>query len=152
MVVEMGIRTSPWLAVRSYLEIARIVRRTHYAFYAGEKHTFVPATSVLPSVLQHNVKGSPPTSTLLTQLLLRVSQNRTVPSDEHLASSNSRTGLNRTFSTAWPWPRSSVCERGLMRSGFHIRTVLSLAPVAIRPPDAFQEIVRWLCEEREVSA
>ena len=114
--------------------------------------TFVPARSVLPSVLQLIVKGSPPTSSFATHVLLLVSQNRTVPSEEQLASSNSRTGLKRTFSTACPCPRSSVWLRGLVRSGFHMRTVLSLAPVAIRLPDAFHEIVRWLCGEQRVSA
>jgi hypothetical protein len=70
--------------------------------------TLVPARRTLPSVLQLRVNGSPPTSSFDVQLLLRVSQNRTVPSDEQLANSNSRTGLNSTFSTAWPCPLNSV--------------------------------------------
>ena len=109
-----------------------------------EVSTFVPASSTLPSVLQARVNGSPPTSSFAIAFFVLVSQNRTVPSPEQLASSNSLTGLKKTFSTVWPCPFSSVWLRGLVRSGFHIRMVLSLAPVAINPPETFQEIVRWL--------
>lgn len=90
------------------------------------------------------MNGSPLTSSFVIAVFVLVSQNRTVPSPEQLASSNSLTGLNDTFSTVCPWPFSSVWLLGLVRSGFQMRIVLSLAPVAINPPEAFQEIVRWL--------
>jgi hypothetical protein len=91
--VEMGIRTSPYANVSP----ATVIRgQSKYVV------TFVPASSVLPSALQVSVNGSPPTSSFVTHVLLRVSQNRTVPSEEQLANSNSRTGLKSTFSTACP--------------------------------------------------
>ena len=101
------------------------------------------ATSTLPSTLQANVNTSP-TSRVEVHALLRVSQNRTVPSPEQLANSNSLTGLNSTFSTADPWPSSFVWLLGAVFSGFHTRIVLSVDPVAICDPDAFHDIVRWL--------
>jgi hypothetical protein len=112
--------------------------------YRRVSHTFVPASNTLPSTLQLKVKGSPPTSSLLTHSFERVSQNRTVPSEEQLANSNSLTGLKRTFSTPCPWPLNSIWLRAEVLSGFQMRMLLSLAPVAISPPDAFHEIVRWL--------
>ena len=110
--------------------------------------TFVPASKTLPSVLHAKVKGSPPMSSLDMQVFVRVSQNRTEPSLEQLASSNSRTGLNLTFSMAAVCPLNSTWLFGFVLSGFHTRMVLSLAPVAIRPPEAFQLIVRWLCDHQ----
>src|ERR1700761_9031992 len=85
------------------------------SFQGRESQTFVPARRTLPSTLQLSVNGSPPTSSLLTQTVVRVSQNLTVPSEEQLANSNSLTGLKRTFSTACPWPLSSIWLRGLVR-------------------------------------
>jgi hypothetical protein len=104
-------------------------------------HTFNPTTSTVPSMLQANVKASPPTSSFVVHVLLFVSQKRTVPSPEQLASSNSLTGLKSTFSTPWVCPLSSIWLFGWVRSGFQTRIVLSVAPVAIWDPVAFHAIV-----------
>ena len=106
--------------------------------------TFKPTTTTVPSTLQANVNASPPTSSFVVQVLFFVSQNRTVPSLEQLANSNSLTGLKSTFSTPCVWPLSSIWLLGCVRSGFQTRTVLSVAPVAICDPVAFQAIVLWL--------
>ena len=96
-------------------------------------------------MLQAKVKASPPTSSLVLHVLLRVSQNRMVPSLAQLANSKSRTGLNSTFSIAWVWPFNSIWLFGAVLSGFQTRIVRSVEPVAIRVPVAFHDIVRWLC-------
>jgi len=106
--------------------------------------TFLPTTIVLPSADHERVKASPPTSKRLTHVLERTSQKRTVPSVEQLASSASRTGLKRTFSTGAECPRSSVEYLIAGRSGFHIRSVRSAEPVAISWPVGFQANVRRL--------
>ena len=72
------------------------------------ERTFKPTIKTLPSTLQARVKASPPTSSFVVHVLLLVSQNLTVPSLEQLASSNSLTGLKRTFSTACVWPFNSI--------------------------------------------
>lgn len=106
--------------------------------------TFLPTTMVLPSADHERVNASPPTSSLLTHVLDRTSQKRTVPSAEQLASSASRTGLNRTSSTAAECPRSSVEYRTAGRSGFQMRRVRSAEPVAISCPAGFHAKVRRL--------
>lgn len=106
--------------------------------------TFVPATRTLPSTLHDRVRMSSPSWSVWVQDLLRVSQNLTVPSLEALASSNSCTGLKRTFSTWLVCPSSFIWLFGWFRSGFHTRIVLSFEPVAICEPDAFHAIVRCL--------
>lgn len=119
-------------------------------------HTFFPTSTTFPSALQLIVKHPPstpcpPTSTLLTQFLLLTSQNRTVPSLLQLATSDSRTGLNATFSIPPVWPRSSVLYFTFERSGFQIRSVRSAEPVAISVPVGFQDRVRRLEERRKDS-
>lgn len=101
----------------------------------------------MPSTLHESVKGSPPMSSFEVAFLLRVSQKRTVPSAAQLASSNSRTGLKSTFSTVKVWPFNSVWARELVLSGFQTRIVLSEAPVATSPPEAFQDMVLCLLPE-----
>lgn len=130
--VDIGINVSFW----SYQHDSSSVDDT--------VHTFNPTTSTVPSMLQANVKASPPTSSFVVHVLLFVSQKRTVPSPEQLASSNSRTGLKSTFSTPWVCPLSSIWLFGWVRSGFQTRIVLSVAPVAIWDPVAFHAIVLWL--------
>lgn len=98
----------------------------------------------VPSTLQAKVNASPPTSSFVEHVLFFVSQNRTVPSPEQLANSNSLTGLNSTFSTPCVCPLSSIWLFGCVRSGFQTRMVLSVAPVAICDPVAFHAIVLWL--------
>ena len=95
----------------------------------------------VPSTLQAKVNASPPMSSFVEHVLFFVSQNRTVPSPEQLANSNSLTGLNSTFSTPCVCPLSSIWLFGCVRSGFQTRMVLSVAPVAICDPVAFHAIV-----------
>ena len=118
--------------------------RSHRCLPSRRRPTFLPTTIVLPSADHDIVKASPPTSNLLTHVLERTSQKRTVPSAEQLASSASRTGLKRTFSTAPEWPRRSVEYRKFGRSGFQMRSVLSAEPVAISWPVGFHARVRML--------
>jgi len=67
-----------------------------------------------------------------------------VPSLEQLASSESLTGLKRTFSMPAEWPRSSVEYLTCARSGFQIRSVRSAEPVAMSWPVGFHASVRIL--------
>lgn len=75
-----------------------------------------------------------------------MSQNLTIPSVLQLASSFSLIGWKATRSSdvaaVAPGVRSSVEFFTFVFSGFHIRNVLSAAPVAMNVPDAFQLIVR----------
>ena len=103
-----------------------------------------PTTRTVPSTLHESDIASPSMSSFVVHVLLFVSQKRTVPSLEQLASSNSLTGLYSTFSTEWLWPLSSICCFGWGFSGFQIRIVLSVAPVAICVPVKFQDMVLWL--------
>lgn len=104
--------------------------------------SFLPAMRILPSADQDIVNASPPTSRRLTQVFDRTSQNLTVPSVEQLASSESLTGLNNTFSMPAEWPRSSVEYLTAGRSGFQMRRVRSAEPVAMSCPVGFHAIVR----------
>lgn len=115
--------------------------------YSLPSLTFLPTINTRPSADQDSVNASPPTSRRLTQVLERTSQKRTVPSVEQLASSDSRTGLNVTFSTPAEWPRRSVEYLTAGRSGFQMRRVRSADPVAINWPVGFHARVRMLYEE-----
>jgi hypothetical protein len=106
--------------------------------------TFLPTISTLPSADQDNVNASPPTSRRLTHVFDRTSQNLTVPSVEQLASSESLTGLNNTFSMPAEWPRNSVEYLTAGRSEFQMRRVRSAEPVAMSCPVGFHAIVRIL--------
>ena len=105
-----------------------------------------PATISVPSGLHANVKGISPTLTSPTLAFVRISQNLTMPSVPQLASSFSLMGWKATRSRlvemVAPCMRSSVEFLTLVFSGFHIRSVLSAAPVAMKVPDAFQDSVR----------
>jgi uncharacterized protein with NAD-binding domain and iron-sulfur cluster len=103
---EMGINVSSW--VRCVLGGCFCFCDPGTGLGDGLVFTFVPTIIVVPSADQERVNASPPTSSLLTQVLERTSQKRTVPSVEQLASSASRTGLKRTFSMPAVWPRNSV--------------------------------------------
>lgn len=113
------------------------------------QHTFLPAMRILPSADQDIVNASPPTSRRLTQVFDRTSQNLTVPSVEQLASSESLTGLNNTFSMPAEWPRSSVEYLTAGRSGFQMRRVRSAEPVAMSCPVGFHAIVRILWQRSD---
>lgn len=103
-----------------------------------------PTSTALPSPAHASVKASPPTATLAVQALLRTSQKRTVPSDEHDASSASFVGFQATRSMPPVCARSSVLFFTAALSGFQIRRVRSAEPVAIRRPVGFQARVRRL--------
>src|SRR5215471_4915417 len=103
----------------------------------------------LPSADHVIVNASPPTSTRLMQSFDRTSQKRTLPSLEQLASSDSLTGLKRTFSIPDECPRNSVEYLKWGRSGFQIRSVRSAEPVAINEPAGFHARVRML--HRDIS-
>lgn len=64
-----------------------------------EDHTMLPTSRFSPSFDQVRYVRSPPTEIVCTQLLVLTSQNRTVPSREHVASSASRVGWKATRST-----------------------------------------------------
>lgn len=74
-----------------------------------------------------------------------------MPSVPQLASSLSLMGWNATRSrdtlAGAPGVRSSVVYLTLGLSAFHMRSVLSAAPVAMNVPDALQETVRTKCDD-----
>ena len=93
--------------------------------------TFVPAMTVLPSLLHAMLMTSGPRSTFPVHALVLTSQIRTVPSFEQLANSASFVGLKATFSIAAECPRSSVECLKEGRSGFHTRIEALASPVAM---------------------
>ncbi len=111
--------------------------------------TFRPTMTTLPSAAHAMVNPSPPSCTVAVQALLRTSQNLHVPSLLTEASSASLVGFQATRSTPPVWPRSSVLFFTCGFSGFHIRSVRSADPVAMRCPVGFQAMVRMLVGGQE---
>lgn len=108
------------------------------------RHTLLPTIIDSPSGCHTSVNASPRPLISLTQVLALTSQTFRTPSLLKEHNSVSLTGLKATFSIGDSWPLSSVEYRIFGRSGFHTRSVLSVAPVAIRVPNGFQSMVRNL--------
>lgn len=107
-------------------------------------HTLLPTIIDSPSGCHTIVNASPRPLISLMQVLALTSQTFKTPSLLKEHSSVSLIGLKATFSIGESWPLSSVEYRIFGRSGFHTRSVLSVAPVAIRVPNGFQSMLRKL--------
>lgn len=108
------------------------------------EHTFRPTITALPSAAHAIVKPSPPNWTVAVHVLLLTSQNLHVPSLLTDASSASFVGFHATRSMPPVCPLNSVLFFTCGFSGFHIRSVRSAEPVAMRWPVGFQAMVRML--------
>lgn len=106
--------------------------------------TLRPTIMTLPSAAHAIVKPSPPSCTVAVQVLLLTSQNLHVPSLLTDANSASFVGFQATRSIPPVCPLNSVLFFTCGFSGFHIRSVRSAEPVAIRWPVGFQAMVRML--------
>lgn len=106
--------------------------------------SFRPTMTTLPSAAHAIVNPSPPSCTVAVHVLLLTSQNRHVPSLLTDASSASFVGFQATRSIPPVCPLSSVLFFTCGFSGFHIRSVRSAEPVAMRWPVGFQAIVRMV--------
>ena len=100
--------------------------------------------TTLPSAAHAIVKPSPPSCTVAVHVLLLTSQNLHVPSLLTDANSASLVGFQATRSIPPVWPLNSVLFFTCGFSGFHIRSVRSADPVAMRWPVGFQAMVRML--------
>lgn len=106
--------------------------------------TFLPTRTTLPSAAHAIVKPSPPRATVAVHVFVFTSQNLQVPSLETEASSASFAGFHATLSMGPVCPLSSVLLFTWGFSGFHIRSVRSAEPVAMRFPNGLHAIVRML--------
>lgn len=113
------------------------------------EHTFRPTITTLPSAAHAIVNPSPPSCTVAVHVLLLTSQNLHVPSLLTDANSASFVGFQATRSTPPVCPLNSVLFFTCGFSGFHIRSVRSAEPVAIRWPVGFQAMVRILAGRQE---
>ena len=107
--------------------------------------------TTLPSAAHAIVNPSPPSCTVAVHALLLTSQNLHVPSLLTDASSASLVGFQATLSIPPVCPLSSVLFFTCGFSGFHIRSVRSADPVAMRWPVGFQAMVRMLMRASELS-
>lgn len=98
----------------------------------GWEHTFRPTMTTLPSAAHAIVNPSPPSCTVAVHVLLLTSQNLQVPSLLTDAISASFVGFQATRSIPPVCPLNSVLFFTCGFSGFHIRSVRSAEPVAIR--------------------
>ena len=116
---------------------------------AANACTFRPTMTTLPSAAHAIVSPSPPSCTVAVQVLLLTSQNLHVPSLLTDANSASLVGFQATRSIPPVCPLNSVLFFTCGFSGFHIRSVRSAEPVAIRCPVGFQAMVRILVGRQE---